>query len=252
MKVVIIEDETITVKDLATTLKLVDNKIKIVASLKSVKEAINYFENNSDTIDLIYSDIQLGDGLSFEIFKRVPVNAPIIFCTAYNEYSLNAFEVNSIHYMLKPFDKESVSEALRKYHEIKGYFSHDSSQYQAIIDLLNQKPQKQSILVYVKDKIVPVSISDVAVFYIDNEDTFLITLDNNKYTIKKSLDELEQIAGSGFYRANRQYLINRKAIKDTSQYFARKLAVNLNVPLDDKITISKNKVSEFLNWLTIS
>jgi DNA-binding LytR/AlgR family response regulator len=92
----------------------------------------------------------------------------------------------------------------------------------------------------------------VAVFYIDNEDTFLITLDNNKYTIKKSLDELEQIAGSGFYRANRQYLINRKAIKDTSQYFARKLAVNLNVPLDDKITISKNKVSEFLNWLTIS
>ncbi len=252
MRVIIIEDETITANDLSTTLKLVDKNISIKAVLKSVKESVCFFENNKEDIDLIFSDIQLGDGLSFEVFKKVSVTAPIIFCTAYDEYALNAFEVNSIHYMLKPFDTETISEALRKYREIKGYFSHNQTQYQAIIDLLNHKPRKHSILVYVKDRIVPVSITDVAVFYIENETSFLITTDNNKYTVNKSLDELEQIAGNGFYRANRQYLINRKAIKDTSQYFARKLVINLYVQLNEKVIVSKNKASEFLNWLTES
>jgi len=250
MKIVIIEDEQHTLDDLAETILKVDPEVQIMASLKSVKEAVSYFQKNEKP-DLIFCDIQLGDGLSFEIFNKVSINSPVIFCTAFDQYALKAFKANGIDYILKPFTKKTIQESLNKYQEIKQSFFNNIPSYQTILELLEgRKNQKQaSVLVYYKDKIIPVKVSDIAIFYIENEITHLISFDQKQYFINKSLEELEKIAGSDFYRANRQFLINQKAIANASKYFARKLSVNLIIPFKGKIIVSKEKSGDFLNWL---
>ncbi|HBS87094.1 MAG: DNA-binding response regulator [Bacteroidetes bacterium GWF2_38_335] len=252
MKIVIIEDEELTANDLAETILKVEPNTEIISILKSVKEAQAFFKKSDINPDLIFSDIQLGDGLSFEIFNSVQHSFPVIFCTAYDEYALNAFKANGIDYILKPFNKKSINDALLKYKNLKDNFSKDNTQYENIIKLFeSQKNNKSgSVLVYQKDKIVPVKIEAIALFYIENEITYLITLDNTKYVINKTLEELEKITSDNYFRANRQYLINRKAVKDASQYFARKLSVSLTIPFKESITISREKTTEFLNWLS--
>ena len=251
MKIVIIEDEQLTAEDLAETIQNIDSTVHIIASLRSVKEAINWFHNN-DNPDLIFSDIQLGDGLSFEIFKAVKSTTPVIFCTAYDEYALHAFKVNGIDYILKPYTTETIAEALSKYNELKNNFSRKILQYEHILQLFEdkKKQKKGSVLVYYKDKILPVKTDDIALFYIENEITYLITFEQKEYSINKTLEDLEKITGDDFYRTNRQFLINRKAVKEVSQYFARKLSVSISVPFKEIITVSKLKVTDFLNWLS--
>jgi two-component system, LytTR family, response regulator LytT len=252
MRIVIIEDEELTALDLAETILRLEPKAQIISVLNSVKEAVTFFKKNTGSIDLVFSDIQLGDGLSFEIFNKTPISIPVIFCTAYDEYALNAFKANGIDYILKPFSEKSISDALSKYKSLKTNFTKDESQLSTILELFkNQKNQKNSsVLVYHKDKILPVRLDDIALFYIENENTYLITFDNTKYVINKSLEELDKISPSDFYRANRQYLVNKKAIKDASQYFARKLSLSLYIPSKESITISKEKVTDFLYWLS--
>jgi two-component system, LytTR family, response regulator LytT len=250
MQIVIIEDERLTAADLAASIQRAEQGAEIVAMLASVKESIAFFQNNKQKIDLIFSDIQLGDGLSFEIFQSVTVHAPIIFCTAFDEYALNAFKVNSIHYMLKPFSIRTVSEALQKFHELKSNLTASQPRYDAILELLQERKKQSSVLVYQNDKILPIRMDTIALFFIENEITYILTLNQQQYSINKTLEELEQMAGSSFFRANRQFLVSRKAIVDTSQYFSRKLVLNLSVKLEERITISKTKVTEFLNWLS--
>lgn len=250
MKIIIIEDEQLTASDLAATIKKAEPSAHVIAILGSVKESLDFFCSNPPKADLIFSDIQLGDGLSFEIFHSVAIHTPIIFCTAYDEYALNAFKVSGIHYMLKPFSVKTVKEALEKFRELKSSLSHNNEQYETLISLLNNKKSQGSVLVYQHDKIVPVKLENIALFFIESEITYLLTLDKEKFPINKTLEELENIAGHNFYRANRQYLVNRKAIKDSSQYFGRKLAINLTIPFTEKITVSKTKVTEYLEWLS--
>ena len=224
--------------------------MQIVAKLSSVKDAVAWFRKNEQP-DLIFSDIQLGDGLCFEIFKKQPVTTPVIFCTAFDEYALTAFKAHGIDYILKPFDEQTISSALTRYEELERKFLGNNNQIEKILQLFeNRKNQKQgSVLVYHKDKILPVKIEDIALFYIENEITYLITFGQKNFTISKSLEELEEITGNVFYRANRQYLVNRKAVKEASQYFARKLSITLSIPFNETITVSKVKVPDFLNWL---
>ncbi len=253
MKIAIIEDEKLTADDLAETILKVEPNAQIVTVLASVKEAVNYFQKNEKP-DLIFSDIQLGDGLSFEIFKAVTVSTPVIFCTAYDEYALNAFKANGIDYILKPFTKKIIADALGKFQELRNTLSRTAINYETISELFGNRNNKQdaSVLVYIKDKIIPVKTNDIAIFYIQNEITHLITFNQKIYTVNKTLDELETITGTIFYRANRQYLINRKAIQDASQYFHRKLLVNLSFSFtsEEPITVSKVKATDFLNWLS--
>ncbi len=178
MTIVIIEDEKLTADDLAETIVKADPKAQILASLSSVKEAIAWFRDNEKP-DLIFSDIQLGDGLSFEIFKSISSTIPVIFCTAYDEYALNAFKVNGIDYILKPFTLATIVDALAKYNELKNNFSRKILQYEQILQLFEdkKKQKKGSVLVYYKDKILPVRTDDIALFYIENEITYLITFD---------------------------------------------------------------------------
>lgn len=250
MRIVIIEDELLTANDLAATLKKVAPQAEIVAILGAVRESIDFFEANKTHIDLIFSDIQLGDGLSFEIFQRVAVHTPIIFCTAYDEYALNAFKVSSIHYMLKPFSVKTVSDALEKFQDLKTSLTQKNPEYDTLLNLLSNRKGQGSVLVYQHDKILPIKIDSIALIFIEHEITYLITFENTRLVINKTLEELEHIAGPNFYRANRQYLVNRKAIKDSSQYFGRKLAINLIIPFEEKITVSKTKATEYLEWLS--
>lgn len=254
MKVVIIEDEILTAEDLKDILYKIDANIEVVATLQSVKEAVHYFKNNP-LPQLIFSDIQLGDGLSFEIFSELDIRLPIIFCTAFDEYAIKAFNSSGIHYLLKPFNQQKISEAIAKYHDLKANFSSWSRSVEEVISELKDNNQKvaakktEAILVYYQNKVIPIKVQDIAVFYVKNETTHLLTFENKKYVVNKSLDELQQIDTELFYRANRQFIVNRHAVKEATHYQSRKLSVELSLPFEEIITISKEKVTQFFDWL---
>jgi DNA-binding LytR/AlgR family response regulator len=251
MNIVIIEDEGLVAEDLELNIrKLMDEPVNIV-QIKSVKEGLAYFKT-ADAPDLIFSDIQLGDGLSFEIFVAALLSVPVIFCTAYDAYALDAFKANGIDYILKPFTSKTLNDALQKYGRLKQLFSTDQTpQYEALIQMLAGKDTQKaaSVLVYHQDKIIPVNLDDIAMFYLANEITHLLTFSGKTFYPNKNLDELERISGNYFFRANRQYLVCRKAITDVSNFFSRKLSINLNVPFGEKVIVSKGKAPQFLSWL---
>jgi DNA-binding LytR/AlgR family response regulator len=252
MKVVIIEDEQVVANDLEACIRLLIDEPLSIVQLESVDEAITYFKTSPEP-DLIFSDIQLGDGLSFAIFVAVPVSAPVIFCTAYDEYALDAFKANGIDYILKPFTTETLERALQRYNQLKKVFSTEQTpQYDALLQILAGKGSNQtatSILVYDKEKIIPVKLDNIAIFYLENEVTHLVTFTGKNYYPNKSLDELERLTGIYFFRSNRQYLVSRKAIVDVSSFFSRTLSLNLNFPFAQKVTVSKGRVAQFLEWL---
>jgi DNA-binding LytR/AlgR family response regulator len=253
MKIVIIEDEKLTAEDLAITIKKLLPDSSIVATLYSVRESLFFFEQKPE-VDLVFSDIQPGDGTSFDIFSQIKVQAPVIFCTAYDEYALDAFKANGIDYILKPFSDEMIKAALDKYQLLKG--NAPAPQYPSIEQLLKQlsQPKTEShgaVLVHYKEKILPIAIADIAFFFLKNGVTHLATFDHKTYYLNKTLDELEKTAGTAFFRVNRQYLVNRKAVLDAENYSSRKLAVSLSVPAEEVVLVSKEKMPQFLHWLTI-
>ena len=251
MKLVIIEDEKVTARDLVQTLEQLFPQIIIEKVLGTVKEGISYF-NNSTSADLIFSDIQLGDGLSFEIFATVDINVPVIFCTAYDEYALHAFKANGFDYILKPFTNESVAAAVNKYLTFREKITENTLPYKALEQLFAAKRtiEPGAVLVYQKDKILPIPVNDIAFFYLKNGVVSLITFDKKNYLVNKNMEELGKITEPLFFRANRQFLVNRKAVLDASSYLSRKLSVSLSVPTPETVTISKEKIPQFLMWLT--
>lgn len=240
MTVAIIEDEPLTARDLAACILAASPGTQVVATLRSVREAIVFFSGPQPAPDLIFSDIQLGDGMSFTVFRAMPYTVPVIFCTAYDEYALKAFEAAAIDYILKPFTAKSVGLALKKFDLLRGLPEAGGR----LGDLV-----QQSVLVHHGDKIVPVRVSDIALFYVARESTRLLMYNQQEFAVNKSLEELEKVVAGQFYRANRQYLINRQAIRDASPYFARKLLVNLRIPFAATITVPKTKAKDFLDWL---
>lgn len=251
MKIVIIEDEKLAATDLADTIKQVVPDAEVCVFLHSVKSAIEWFRSN-DRYDLVFSDIQLGDGQCFEIYKSVDIKVPIIFCTAFDEFALKAFKTNGIDYILKPFDKASIAAAFEKYYALKESLSGQMVKIDQIMNLFERRSNAahNSVLVFRQDKILPLRFRDIALFYIDNEVTHLQTFTKEQFTINKTIENLEEMAPEFFFRINRQYLVNREAIKEASQYFARKLSLTLTIPFHETVTVSKNRVSDFLNWLT--
>lgn len=255
MKIAIIEDEKLTAEDLAATIKKIQPGTEIVAMLYSVKESIAYFKDAPHEVDLLFSDIQLGDGTSFDLFSQVNINTPVIFCTAYDEYALDAFRANGIDYILKPFTDDMILTALNKYESLKErMLTASTPSLEEVLKLVAAKKSDGpgAILVYHKDKILPVAFKDIAFFYFKNGAAHLSTFDKKSYYLNKSLDELEKTAGTAFYRVNRQYLINRKAVQEVSSLMARKLSISLIVPTEEAVLVSKEKMPQFLHWLTLS
>jgi len=253
MKVVIIEDEQHTARDLAVCIKKAEPRAEIMATLASLKEAKAFFEEGHDP-DLIFSDIQLGDGLSFKLFDTIENTAPVIFCTAYDEYALQAFRAAGIDYILKPFTAKTIAGSLEKYKGLKEKFTKDHPSYGSVAQLLEdpKRNEQRSVLVYHKEKITPVRIGDIALFYLHHEMTHLLTFDQQHFYINHTLEELEKMVAGAFFRANRQFLVNRVAVKDVSQYFGRKLLINLTFSFPEKITVGKLKTTPFLSWLARS
>jgi two-component system response regulator LytT len=247
MKIVIIEDERNTADDLEETILYIEPSAQIVKKLHSVAESLAYFSKNIPP-DLLFCDIQLGDGTSFEILSKANIRTPTIFCTAYDEYALNAFETHSIDYIMKPFDRTTVGKALKKFKELKDMLS--PVNHNLVLELLAKRSRVDDrMLVRYKDKILPIAYSDIALFYLENELIQLITNDNKSYFVQKTLDELERDAGESFYRVNRQFIINKDAIKDVSTSLTRTISVNLKLAFSQKITVSRNRAVHFLEWL---
>ncbi len=252
MQVVIIEDEQLTAEDLATILLQLPYGITVPKILSSVKEAVEYFQHHSAP-ELLFCDIQLGDGQSFDIFKMIDTSTPVIFCTAFNDYALDAFSNNGVGYVLKPFTKKSVKDAVDRFHALRKNIQYNLSPATSVsnssVSFFNTSSRPSSILVNWKDKIIPIKITDIALFSVDHKASKLITKDNQDYLISYTLEELEELCGEKFYRANRQFLINRAAVTEVLQYNARKLFVKLNIEGSFDLTIAKAKVPDFLSWL---
>lgn len=252
LNVVIIEDEKLTALDLLNTMKKIDSDIEVNTILSSVEEALSYFQRNPFP-DLLFSDIQLPDGLSFDIFKQVKLPVPVIFCTAYDQYALKAFEANGIDYLLKPFSKDSVSKAIDKYRLLKGNVQVQPDVFDRLMNMLGQKPVRQanSIIIYQGDKIIPLEIESIALFYLEDNCIFALTFGQKRHLVSQTLDELENLCGASFFRVNRQYLVNRKAIKDAAHYLNRKILVHLHIAYPNQILVGKLKTSLFMEWLAI-
>lgn len=244
MNVVIIEDEKNLAEELLHYILTARKEWNVVKILPSVKQAVAWFETN--TCQLVFSDIQLGDGLSFEIFHQLKLNVPVIFCTAFNEYAIQAFKNNGIDYILKPYGQRLINDAIAHYESLRQGISPD---YHTIIQLLQKPTATSRLLVSLRDKIIPIKTEDIALFYIQHGQVSLIDFEQHKYIISQPLDDLEATVGPGFYRADRQHLVNRKAIRDVSQSLGRKLLLNLIVEYNEAVTIRKEKATEFLEWL---
>lgn len=252
IRAVIIEDEPKAANELKDILEQVRGDITIIKTMGSIEESVKWLQRN-EAPDIIFSDIQLSDGLSFDIYKKINLPSPIIFCTAFDEYMLKAFEANGISYLLKPISRSKVEESLKKYDELRTAFSNHQTDYAKRFDaLLHQlRPSYQStLLIHVRDKIVPVKTDDVACLNYNNGVVSVLLFDHRQYFIQETLDELEaQLNPSTFYRANRQYIIHRNSIKEIERYFSRKLVIKLSVKTPESIVVSKVKAGLFLGWM---
>lgn len=250
INVLIIEDEAKAARELANMLKLIDDTINIITILDSIEQSLQWFSQNKQP-DLIFSDIQLADGLCFEIYQKIQVKSPVIFCTAFDEFLMNAFETNAVSYLLKPITKERIEKALEKFHSFRSVFEKDKTNPN-LSELLQQLKfnYKTALLVNQLEKIIPVQVKDIAFFYLDKTTVNITTLNNQKYYLSSALDDVEKMIDPAlFYRANRQFLINKYAIANAERFFARKLVARLKVDTPETIVVSKAKASDFLQWL---
>ncbi len=252
MKIVIIEDEVQTAWDLQNSIQELQPDCKVVATLDSVEAGLEWFSNNEQP-DLIFSDIQLGDGLAFEILQQVKLTCPVIFCTAYDEYALTAFQNNGVDYLLKPIKQESLKKSLDKINHFKNPKNNKNSlSLQDLIEAItnNFKSYKSTFLVSFRDKTIPVNSNDIIFFKITDDAVELCTKSNDRYRLPYSLDHIESMVDPKlFYRANRQYLIAYHAIKEVENYFDRKLLIKIDQPNSEPIIVSKAKSRDLLMWL---
>jgi two-component system response regulator LytT len=251
MNILIIEDEPHTAQILSEIIVQVRPDSIILETLESIEQSVKYLSNENNIPDLIFSDIQLADGLSFEIFSKIQLKCPIIFCTAFDQYTLQAFKTNGIEYVLKPVKEEDVELAFTKYEILKESLTPDTE----IINLLKNTFQKKenyknSILVHVKESFIPIEVSKIAFFIVDTEILYIHTFDNKRYPVFKAMSEIEaSLDPTIFFRINRQVLLNKKVIKEVQPYFNRKVIVKTDLKTEEQLIVSRLKVTEFMNWI---
>ena len=251
MKAVIIEDEKIAADLLKNLIYQLDEDIEVITTLQTVEDSIEWLSNNQHP-DILFVDIHLADGSSFSIFEKIEVKCPIVFTTAYDEYALKAFEVNSIDYLLKPINKDDLQRALNKYKNLKGEerdLDYKKFVSRFLVEAEKVNNYKEYFLVPERDKLVPLAAKDIAYVYIDLKLIKAVTFSGKIYYLNQNLDEMmSQLNPKMFFRANRQYIVAHEAIKDVSIWFGNKISLNLTAPTEEKIIVSKARVSEFKNW----
>jgi two-component system LytT family response regulator len=263
MNVVLIEDEDIAMRKLRNMVLAVDATVSIVAELSSVEEAKAWFQKEGNgRIDVIFSDIQLSDGLSFEVFEAAHVSLPIVFTTAYNEYAVQAFTVNGIDYLLKPLREEDIRRALKKFHQTRTLYTQTqllelqdalrTLQHNATQAVMNPTltAQMPSFVAISGDRMIPIAGEDVAFFVVQHQSVRAVLYDQHHYKLEGTLEDIEQrLPKREFFRANRQYIIARRAVKEAEFYFHNRLLVHLHPNAPEPVVISREKATLFRSWL---
>ncbi|HEY0655200.1 MAG TPA: LytTR family DNA-binding domain-containing protein [Chryseosolibacter sp.] len=252
MKVIIVEDEVPAAEKLERYLQKYDATIQVVAKFDSVSTTVPWLRENQDSIDLIFMDIQLMDGLSFQIFQQVQVRKPVIFTTAFNEFALDAFKVNSIDYLLKPITFTDLSSGLKKFETLRQHFQgtvDQSEKVQQVFATMKTKEYKNRFMVKLGEHIRSITSDQISVFYADGRDVYLVTSQGRKFIIDYTLEALEDILDPKlFFRLNRTFILNINAIKDVLVYSNSRLKITLQQEFDKEIIVSREKVGEFKEW----
>lgn len=245
MNVLIIEDETAAAQNLQAILREIDPSIQVLEVLESIEESADWLRNNPQP-DLLFMDIHLADGESFRILDRVDITAPVIFTTAYDQYALEAFRLCSIDYLLKPIAVDDVKRALEKLQRLTG------SERSAYTPRIKQavKEYEETFLIHQRDKIIPLHRDQIAFCYTANERVMAYDFQGESYPIDRTLETLQaQLPASDFFRANRQFIISRRAVQEITVWFGSRLSLALTVETPERIIISKARVPEFKAWL---
>lgn len=249
MNILIVEDENYTAQLLKEVIEQ-DTDFSVIKILVSIEETVHYLRKNVSTIDLIFLDIELADGHSFEIFKHIDLAVPVIFCTAYDEFVLQAIKNNGIDYILKPFKDKEVHEALAKYKKLVVTIK---SKFILPLESLNQSTYQERFLTQYRDKSFVIEAKDIALFSIEYETVFVYTNKGKKYPLYKKLDYFESVCNPKlFYRINRQMLVHKNAIASFEPYLNRKILLHLAIPYSEKVIVSRLKVSDFKRWLEVN
>lgn len=252
MQILVIEDEKLAAERLIALINEIEPTAQVFKAIESIKASIKWLNSNPHP-DLIFMDVQLADGLSFEIFDKVNIDVPIIFTTAYNEYSLKAFKVNSIDYLLKPIDKEELRASIAKYQKLSSISSqHVAIQPQLLQQVMHliQNPYKSRFVVRIGEHIKTISIEDVAYFYSSEKYSFLRTVSGRDYALDFSLEQLEQeLDPHKFFRVSRKFVIAMPHIKDIVAYSGSRLRLMMAGSNDEEVLVSREKVSNFKVWL---
>ena len=252
MKILIIEDEIPAAKRLEKLIAEIRPEAEVIEVIDTVEDAIEWFAEN-DEPDLVISDIQLADGVSFQIYEELELECPIIFATAYDQYAIKAFELNSVDYLLKPFSKETLQKSFEKLDKLMPT-AVPSLQELDLSSLIQQvsngNTYKQRFLISKGDALIPVSTSQIAYIYTEDKAVMIKTIEGKSFFLNYSLDDLEaQLDPAQFFRLNRQFITSVNAIAKISQYFNGKLKIELNPTQEGEVIVSRAKTPVFKNWL---
>jgi DNA-binding LytR/AlgR family response regulator len=253
MKILIIEDEAPAARRLVSLIRGTEPGADILDTIDSVQSAVKWLQTHRSP-DLIFMDIQLADGLSFDIFSQVEVQAPVIFTTAYDEYALKAFKVNSVDYLLKPIEPEELHNSLLKLQKMRDQFASplDQQVLRSLVQSLQPgQPQfKNRFLVRFADKLVFIQAEDIAYFRAEDKYVFILTRENKKYPLDHTLDELDSLLDPAiFFRLNRQFIANLRSIQSIHSYFNGKLKLHLQPAPEEEVTVSRERSAAFKKWL---
>ncbi|MCG6188225.1 LytR/AlgR family response regulator transcription factor [Maribellus maritimus] len=247
MKVVIVEDERLAAEKLQRLLKQVDSGIEVLKVLESVEESVNWFSANVSP-NLVFMDIQLDDGISFEIFDTLKIEVPVIFTTAFDEYAIRAFKVNSVDYLLKPVEKAALENSLRKYRNI-----YTAKQTEINISKVFEhmaKTYKSRFLVKIGTHFQSVPVENISCFFVEERSTFLKTKTGKNYDLDYSLDQIQKlVAPELFFRINRNFLVNINSISEILSYSTSRLKLKLHNFSSEGLIVSRDKAGEFKLWM---
>lgn len=252
MNALIIEDEPHARTELKRLLKKLVPTITIVAELDSVADACAFLEK-PHAFDIVFADIQLSDGLSFDVFNKIEVTQPVIFTTAYNEFAIKAFELNSIDYLLKPIEEQQLKKAIAKYEKVKDNYTSNTLLFTAdkLKELLAPKREyKSRFVIKMGDQFKYITVDEIACFEASDNVVYAHTLEQQKLLIDYKMEELEKLLDPKlFFRINRGFIVHIQSIKKVHKYFNSRLSLDLQYKTDEPILVSRLKVDDFLTWM---
>lgn len=256
LRALLIEDEKPAAAKLERLIKQYDEAIQITGPIESIHDAVSTLQADKDAFDLLFLDIQLVDGKSFEIFNQIKIDVPIIFTTAYDEFAIEAFKHNSIDYILKPYNFDAIKTALDKFYRINSHKTQAKAETKIDLSLIEQllnkseKQYKKRFMARKGDKLKAVETENIKLFYADDRDVYLITMDNKRYAVNQKLEEIDGLVDpTRFFRVNRSFLVHFNGIKEVIAYSNSRLKLDVDFKYDKDIIVSREKVNIFKLWL---